>query len=87
MGLINKYRMYKNVYVVGNTNAGKSTLINKIIDNYSIDKSLITISNMPSTTLDQIKIPIKDYILIDILGRFSFYKQFHAENVLPMNFY
>ena len=68
MGLINKYRVYKNVYVVGNTNAGKSTLINKIIDNYSIDKSLITISNMPSTTLDQIKIPIKDYILIDTPG-------------------
>ena len=68
MGLINKYRVYKNVYVVGNTNAGKSTLINKIIDNYSIDKSLITISNMPSTTLDQIKIPIKNYILIDTPG-------------------
>ena len=68
MGLINKYRVYKNVYVVGNTNAGKSTLINKIIDNYSIDKSLITISNMPSNTLDQIKIPIKNYILIDTPG-------------------
>ena len=68
MGLINKYRVYKNVYVVGNTNAGKTTFINKIIDNYSLDKSLITISNMPSTTLDQIKIPIKDYILIDTPG-------------------
>ena len=68
MTLIRKHRIYQNVYVVGNTNAGKSTLINKIIDNYSIDKSLITISNMPSTTLDQIKIPFKDYYLIDTPG-------------------
>lgn len=68
MNIIKKHRVYQNVYVVGNTNAGKSTLINKIIDNYSIDKSLITISSMPSTTLDQIKIPFKDYYLIDTPG-------------------
>lgn len=68
MNMIKKHRVYQNVYVVGNTNAGKSTLINKIIDNYSIDKSLITISSMPSTTLDQIKIPFKDYYLIDTPG-------------------
>lgn len=68
MKLIKKHRVYKNVYVVGNTNAGKSTLINKLIENYSIDKSLITISNMPSTTLDEIKIPFKDFYLIDTPG-------------------
>ena len=68
MKLIKKHRVYKNVYVVGNTNAGKSTLINKLIENYSIDKSLITISSMPSTTLDEIKIPFKDFYLIDTPG-------------------
>lgn len=68
MNLIKKHRIYQNVYVVGNTNAGKSTLINKIIDNYSIETSDLTISNMPSTTLDQIKIPFKDYYLIDTPG-------------------
>lgn len=68
MKLIKKYRIYKNVYVVGNTNAGKSTLINKLIENYSVDTSLITISNMPSTTLDEIKIPFKDFYLIDTPG-------------------
>lgn len=73
MSLIKKYRVFKDVYVVGNTNAGKSTLINKIIDNYGIDKSLITISNMPSTTLDQIKIPFKDYFLIDTPGLVDFH--------------
>lgn len=68
MKLIKKHRVYKNVYVVGNTNAGKSTLINKLIENYSVDTSLITISNMPSTTLDEIKIPFKDFYLIDTPG-------------------
>lgn len=68
MRLIKKYRTYKNVYVVGNTNAGKSTLINKLIDNYSVDMSEITISNMPSTTLNEIKIPFKDFYLIDTPG-------------------
>lgn len=66
--LIKKYRVYKDVYIVGNTNAGKSTLINKLIDDYSIDTSSITISNMPSTTLNQIKIPFKDFNLIDTPG-------------------
>ena len=33
--LINKYKKSENVYVVGYTNAGKSTMINKIIYNYS----------------------------------------------------
>ncbi len=73
MKLIKKHRVFKNVYIVGNTNAGKSTLINKIIENYGIDKSLITISNMPSTTLDEIKIPFKDYFLIDTPGLVDFH--------------
>ena len=68
MKLIKKHRVYKDVYVIGNTNAGKSTLMNKIIDNYSIDTSSITISSMPSTTLDEIRIPLKDFFLIDTPG-------------------
>ena len=68
INLIKKHRKYKNVYIVGSTNAGKSTLINKIIDNYSIDKSLITVSSMPSTTLDEIKIPFENFYLIDTPG-------------------
>ncbi len=68
MKTIDKYRTYKNVYVIGYTNAGKSTLINKIIDNYSIEEGKITMSFLPSTTLSEIKIPIKDYFLIDTPG-------------------
>lgn len=69
MNLIKKYRSTQEVYVVGNTNAGKSTLINKIIVNYTIDnEESLTISPMPSTTLDEIKIKVKDFYLIDTPG-------------------
>lgn len=63
------YQTSKNVYVVGNTNAGKSTLINKLIKNYSDNVQELTISPLPSTTLDTITIEINDYLtLIDTPG-------------------
>lgn len=65
---IKKYRKYQNVYLVGATNAGKSTLVNKLIENYSEEKPQITVSPMPSTTLNEIKIPIKDFTLVDTPG-------------------
>ena len=37
--LVNKYKLSKNVYVVGYTNSGKSTMINKMIYNYSLNES------------------------------------------------
>ena len=67
--LIMKYKISKNVYVVGLTNAGKSSLINKMIKNYSDNSSDITISNLPSTTLDFLEKEINDdLILIDTPG-------------------
>lgn len=57
-----------NVYVIGNTNAGKSTLINKLIEKYTIEVPSITMSMMPSTTLNEIKIPFKGFTLIDTPG-------------------
>lgn len=68
MKMIKKHRVYKDVYVIGNTNAGKSTLLNKIIENYSDGDFEITISSMPSTTLEEIRIPFKDYVLVDTPG-------------------
>ena len=65
---IKKNLIGEDVYVVGNTNAGKSTLINQMIDNYTIEQSKITISPMPSTTLNEIKIEFKDFNIIDTPG-------------------
>ncbi|MBP3766647.1 MAG: 50S ribosome-binding GTPase [Bacilli bacterium] len=66
---INKYKKSKNVYVVGYTNAGKSTLINKLIYNYSNLDSDITTSILPSTTLSTIEIKLNDELtLIDTPG-------------------
>ncbi len=66
---INKYKIDKNVYLVGNTNAGKSTLLNKLIKNYSSKDIEITTSILPSTTLNQIIVPLNDNLtLIDTPG-------------------
>lgn len=57
------------VYVVGFTNSGKSTLINKIIYNYSDNSNLITTSSLPSTTIDSIEVKINNGLtLIDTPG-------------------
>lgn len=67
---IKKLQTSKNVYVVGHTNAGKSTLINKLIKNYSTSTTQeLTMSPLPSTTLDTVTIEINDYLtLIDTPG-------------------
>ena len=66
---INYYKKDKKVYVVGYSNVGKSTLINKLIYHYSDLKTTITTSMLPSTTLDMIEVPITDdLILVDTPG-------------------
>ena len=57
---IENYRKGRNVYVVGVTNVGKSTLINAIIQEITGDKEVITTSRFPGTTLDKIEIPLDD---------------------------
>ena len=52
LNLIKKHKVSKKVYIIGLTNAGKSSLINKFAQNYSNNKSDITVSNLPSTTLN-----------------------------------
>ncbi len=66
---IKYYQTSKNVYVVGHTNAGKSSLINKLISNYSSNAQELTMSPLPSTTLNLVKIDINDHLtLIDTPG-------------------
>ncbi len=57
---IQKYQTSPNVYVVGLTNAGKSTMLNQMIYNYSDVKREITTSMLPSTTMNFITIPISE---------------------------
>ncbi len=66
---IKYYQTSREVYVVGHTNAGKSTLINKLLRNYSTNTQELTISPLPSTTLNTVRIDINDYLtLIDTPG-------------------
>lgn len=69
MDKIEYYKTSNQVYIVGYTNAGKSTLINKIIYNYSDLKDTITTSILPSTTLNSVEIPLReDLTFIDTPG-------------------
>lgn len=64
-----KYKKSNNVYVIGYTNAGKSTLVNKMLKNYGNIVGEITTSNLPSTTLDLISNKVNDELtLIDTPG-------------------
>lgn len=66
---INKYKTNNEVYLIGNTNSGKSTLINRMIKSYSNSESSITTSILPATTLDLISVKLDDNItLIDTPG-------------------
>ena len=66
---INYYKKSKNVYVIVYTNAGKSSMINKILYNYTSKLSSITTSMLPSTTINNIEVEInEDLTLIDTPG-------------------
>ena len=66
---INKWKTSHRVYVVGHTNTGKSSLINKLIQNYSENTGDLTISPLPSTTLNKIEIKLNEQLtLIDTPG-------------------
>ncbi|MEK3890652.1 ribosome biogenesis GTPase YqeH [Bacillus sp. FSL K6-3431] len=60
MEKIDQYRAGKDVYVVGCTNVGKSTFINRIIKHVAGEEDVITTSHFPGTTLDMIDIPLDD---------------------------
>ena len=66
---IEEFKKSKNVYVIGFTNAGKSTLINKFLKNYGGMEEELTTSILPSTTIDFNYININnDLVLVDTPG-------------------
>lgn len=69
LSMLNRYKNSNRVYIIGQSNAGKSTLINKMLYNYSDNKTVITTSMLPSTTLDTIEIELtEELILVDTPG-------------------
>lgn len=69
METLDKHRAGKDIYVVGATNVGKSTLINRLIHDYSDLEAELTTSQYPGTTLDLVKIPLDDgKFIIDTPG-------------------
>ena len=56
------------VYFIGYTNSGKSSLINKLIYNYSSIDTSITTSYLANTTLDLIEIKLDTFTLVDTPG-------------------
>lgn len=66
---IGQLRRGRDVYIVGVTNVGKSTLINRILHDYGSADMEVTTSPFPGTTLDKIEIPLEDgRILYDTPG-------------------
>ncbi|MDP5273029.1 ribosome biogenesis GTPase YqeH [Chengkuizengella axinellae] len=57
---LDKHRKGRDIYVVGATNVGKSTLINRLINDFSDLDEELTTSRYPGTTLDLVKIPLED---------------------------
>ncbi|PZE22761.1 ribosome biogenesis GTPase YqeH [Paenibacillus xerothermodurans] len=67
--VLDAYRNGRDIYVVGATNVGKSTLINRLIRDYSDLEAELTTSQYPGTTLDIVKIPLDDgSFIIDTPG-------------------
>ncbi len=64
--LMDKYN-FKTSFIMGITNAGKSTFMNAILKKNNINKEII-VSSKPNTTLDFIKIKLGDYELYDTPG-------------------
>ncbi len=68
MEKIHNYKKTNRIYIVGYTNAGKSTMINHILKHYYRSEIDITTSPLPSTTLSSIVIDLPDLTIVDTPG-------------------
>lgn len=85
--LIEQHRNGRDVYVVGVTNVGKSTIMNQIIRAATGNKEdIITTSRFPGTTLDLIRIPLDDgAALIDTPGIIHRHQMAHVLTANDLN--
>lgn len=70
---------HQEAYLVGYTNSGKSTLLNKICEQNKIKREHITTSSVPNTTIDFMAIPINDITIYDSPG-FTYEKTLYEED-------
>lgn len=78
MDSLDEYREGNDVFVVGCTNVGKSTFINRIIKQATGEQDVITTSYFPGTTLDLIEIPLEDgQALYDTPGIINHHQMAH----------
>ena len=84
VSLSNKIKEYKNSYICGYTNSGKSTIINEICKINNKNSNILS-SLMPNTTLDLIKIRIDENIhIFDTPGFINDYE--FNEETFPKKF-
>ena len=58
------YRNIREVYILGETNAGKSSLINKMIDILDTNVNKVTTSKLENTTLDFIRLKLSNNLTV-----------------------
>ncbi|KIL44479.1 ribosome biogenesis GTPase YqeH [Jeotgalibacillus soli] len=81
LAAIELHRKGRDVYIVGCTNVGKSTFINRIIKEVTGEGDVITTSHFPGTTLDMIEIPLDDgQAIIDTPGIINRDQMAHVVN-------
>lgn len=64
---IMEYNHFNTAFIMGVTNAGKSTFINSLLKSSNIKKEIV-VSNKPNTTLDFIRMSILGYTIYDTPG-------------------
>jgi ribosome biogenesis GTPase YqeH len=57
---MNEHRKGRDIYIVGVTNVGKSSLINRLLKQFGDSEMDITTSQFPGTTLNMIEIPLDE---------------------------
>jgi len=84
---IDEYRNGNDVYIVGCTNVGKSTFINRIIKEVTGEGDVITTSHFPGTTLDMIEIPLEDgKAIVDTPGIINHHQMAHYVDKRDLKF-